>query len=69
MISKLLQFPNIIKKCIVTLFEARGPKEPQEALRGAAARPAGTFWTRGDAARGLGTALKGGALKSRDDAK
>ena len=25
------------QKCVVTLFEARGPKEPQEALRGAAA--------------------------------
>ena len=27
------------------------------------------YMTRGDAARGLGTALRGEALKSRDDAK
>ena len=31
------------RKCVVTHFEARGPKEPQEPWRGAAAGGAGTF--------------------------
>ena len=41
------------QKCVVTLFAARGPEEPLEPWRCAAAGGAGALWNRGGA-YGLG---------------
>ena len=49
------------RKCVVTHFEARGPKGRLEPWRGAAAKDAGALWNRGDAARGLGARKSYGA--------
>ena len=43
------------RKCVVTLFAARGPRGPLEAWRCAAAGAAGALWNRGDAFWGLET--------------
>ena len=45
---------RLLQKCVVTHFEARGPKGRLEPWRCAAVGAAGTLWNRGDAARGLG---------------
>ena len=42
-----------LQKCVVTHFAARGPEEPLEPWRGAAARAAGTQCESGGAARRL----------------
>ena len=38
-----------LQKCVVTHFEARGPRVPLEAWRCAAAGASGALWNRGDA--------------------
>ena len=38
-----------LQKCVVTHFEARGPRGPLEAWRCAAVGGAGALWNRGDA--------------------
>ena len=38
-----------LQKCVVTHFEARGPRGPLEAWRCAAVGASGALWNRGDA--------------------
>ena len=42
-----------LRKCIVTHFEARGPRGPLEGWRCAAVGAIGALWNRGDAFWGL----------------